>query len=43
MSENSVWEVDNELETHLKDIEALGDLVMAAAHDHTESLTPDSF
>jgi len=43
MTKSPVWEVEDEVGTHLKDIEALGDLIMAAAHDHTESLTPDSF
>ena len=42
MTKNPVWEVEDEVGTHLQDIEALGDLIMAAAHDHTESLTPDS-
>ena len=41
MSRHHVWDVEDEVETHLKDIEALGGLIMAAAHDHNESMTPD--
>ena len=41
-TENPVWEVEHEVGTHLKDIEALGALIMAAAYDENELLTPDS-
>ncbi len=42
MARHPVWQSEDEVDTHLKDIEALGSLIMAAANDHTESLTPDS-